>query len=60
MKRDTLFPPTTEPAGTEDAFLSEEPRILLARGDISDVPLIVGLMTHEGLYHLGSKQQLLY
>ncbi|KAF4526362.1 hypothetical protein B566_EDAN014100, partial [Ephemera danica] len=44
------------PLGTSESFLSEDPRTMLARGNISNVPIIAGLNTHEGVIHLFSKE----
>lgn len=54
-KKLAVFSPAVEPSGTIGAFLPDDPRKMLARGDISDVPIMVGYTTHEGLLQLGGK-----
>jgi hypothetical protein len=54
-KRDLYFVPSIEPTETKDAFLTDLPHAMLSRGEISDVPLMTGLMTHEGMLQLASK-----
>jgi hypothetical protein len=51
-----IFAPVIEPAGTVGAFLSDDPRLIIARGDFhTNVPFMAGIMTHEGLMQLGGK-----
>jgi hypothetical protein len=51
----TYCVPVVEPKDTVGAFLCEDPRHILARGDIANVPIMAGCTTHESLMTLGSK-----
>ncbi|KAF4526357.1 hypothetical protein B566_EDAN014095 [Ephemera danica] len=55
-KQLTYFLPSVEPVGTKGAFLTEDPRVMLARGDIANVPIMAGCTTHESLMTLGMLQ----
>lgn len=43
------YAPVVEPPGTEDAFLSVHPRILLAQGDFVKVPVMMTIIDGDGI-----------
>ncbi|KAF4526361.1 hypothetical protein B566_EDAN014099 [Ephemera danica] len=56
-----MYQPSLEPPGTTDAFLTEHPETLMARGDVSNVPLMAGVTVNEGLQeyqYLGNRSML--
>ncbi|KAF4526360.1 hypothetical protein B566_EDAN014098 [Ephemera danica] len=53
----TFFAPSIEAADAEEAFLKEDPRDTLARGEVQDVPLMAGYTSDEGFYiHAGLQE----
>ncbi|KAF4519262.1 hypothetical protein B566_EDAN002151 [Ephemera danica] len=51
------FTPSIEPPGTVSPFLTEDPHVILSRGDISRVPLMAGQNTREGMLALAILQK---
>jgi hypothetical protein len=50
-----MMTPVIEPGDVDGAFITEHPRIIQARGDISDVPFLSGIVSHEGMLLLFRK-----
>lgn len=49
------FLPTIDSESAGEVFLPESPRQLLDSGNLSTVPLIAGVTSHEGILALNSK-----